>query len=71
VIYGLSSGIGSGWGTYEGYVDNIAIAFNGAAATAVNFEVSNVPEPASLLVWSTIGLCVGGASWWRRRKAIR
>lgn len=27
-----------------------------------------VPEPASLIVWSLLGLTVGSATWWRRRK---
>lgn len=29
---------------------------------------SAVPEPASLIVWSLLGLSFGGATWWRRRK---
>jgi hypothetical protein len=28
-----------------------------------------VPEPASLLVWSLLGLTIGGARWLRRRKS--
>ena len=28
-----------------------------------------VPEPASCVVWSLIGLCFVGAGWWRRRTA--
>jgi hypothetical protein len=28
-----------------------------------------VPEPVSLVVWTILGLTVGGATWWRRRTA--
>ncbi len=39
---------------------------------AVNFTfdatASAVPEPASLIVWSLLGLTITGGSWWRRRK---
>ena len=27
-----------------------------------------VPEPASIAVWSLLGLTLGGTTWWRRRK---
>jgi hypothetical protein len=50
VVYGLSSGIGSGWGTYTGYVDNITIGFVGSAATTYNFEVEPIPEPSALVL---------------------
>jgi hypothetical protein len=26
------------------------------------------PEPGSMIVWSLLGLTIGGAGWWRRRK---
>lgn len=63
VIYGLSSGIGSGWGTYEGAIDNITIGFAGGNATTYNFEAAPVPEPATMAV-----LGLGAAAVLRRRK---
>ncbi len=30
-----------------------------------------VPEPASILVWSGLGLTIAGARWYRRRKAAK
>jgi hypothetical protein len=29
---------------------------------------ADVPEPASLIVWSLLGLTITGAGWWRRRR---
>ncbi len=48
-IYGLSTGIGSGWnGTFRGGVDNIAYNFGTAGSGSFNFEVAaGVPEPAT------------------------
>lgn len=43
----VNSGIGSGWGSFEGAVDQIAFGFNGVSTTT-NFEVRPVPEPASV-----------------------
>ncbi len=34
-----------------------------------NLQASAVPEPASLLVWSMLGLALGGATWWRRKRS--
>jgi uncharacterized protein YxeA len=30
-----------------------------------------VPEPASIAVWSLLGLTIGGAGWWRRKRSAR
>lgn len=60
-VYGLSSGVGSGWDTMESAVDNLTIGFAGSAATTYNFEV--VPEPTSILA-----LSIGGLALLRRRK---
>lgn len=47
-VLAFSSGIGSGWGSFEGAVDQITFGFNGVSTTT-NFEVRPaVPEPASL-----------------------
>ena len=49
-IIGFSSGIGSGWQSYSGAIDNIGWTVNGVT-TSTNFEVAkaaNVPEPASM-----------------------
>lgn len=67
LVYGLSTGIGSGWnGTFFGGVDNIAYNF-GARADSFNFEVAAVPEPAA---WAMMigGFGFVGAAV-RRRKA--
>ncbi len=43
---------------------------NGASPTptAEALNASIVPEPASLVVWSMLGLAIGSAGFWRRRK---
>lgn len=67
LVYGLSTGIGSGWsGSFRGGVDNISYDFGTAGAGSFNFEVAAVPEPASwALMIGGFGL-LGAAA--RRRK---
>jgi hypothetical protein len=69
-VLGISSGVGSGWGTFSGAVDNITIAFGGPEVT-YNFEVASVavPEPASLVAWSLLGIAGLGYCRLRRRSA--
>ncbi len=50
IIAGFSSGVGSGWNTFQGAVDTISWTIAGQTET-YNFEV--VPEPASLVLLST------------------
>lgn len=69
-VYGLSTGIGSGWsGSFRGGIDNVAYDFGTAGSGSFNFEVAAaVPEPASwALMISGFGL-VGAAM---RRRAVR
>lgn len=70
VIYGISSGFGSGWsGTFTGAIDNITIGFsNQREPTTYNFEVAAVPEPATLALWSVLAATAGVTQFRRRRK---
>ncbi len=56
-VLAISAGIGSGWGTFEGAVDNITVGFGGLETTT-NFEV--VPEPASMALFGLGLAAVGG-----------
>jgi len=57
---------------------NSTLPFDSVVATSgqfafefdnVAYSANQIPEPASLIVWSVLGLSVAGAGWWRRRKA--
>jgi hypothetical protein len=63
-VYGISAGVGSGWGTFQGAVDDITVGFGGASTT-YNFEV--VPEPSTVLLVGTglMGMLIVA----RRRRA--
>jgi hypothetical protein len=68
----ISLGVGSGWGPFEGAVDNVTFAFGTALPTTYNFEVpAVVPEAGSLVVWSLFGLTLGGVGLWRRKCSAR
>lgn len=57
MIYGISAGFGSGWGPFEGAVDNITIGFQGSSPTTYNFEMAPaavVPLPSA--AWAGLGL---------------
>lgn len=64
-VYAISSGIGSGWGTFEGAVDYISYKFTGGQLVTTNFEV--VPEPGTMALFGLGLAAVGGLI--RRRKA--
>lgn len=70
LVYGLSSGIGSGWnGTFDGAVDNIEVSYASNDVT-FNFEtqaVTATPEPASLVLVATGFFGIAGFAR-RRRK---
>ena len=70
VIIGFSSGVGSGWNTFGGAVDNISWNIGGQL-TSSNFEVraddSAVPEPMTLALFGA-GIVAAGLAR-RRRKA--
>jgi len=61
LVVGVSVGVGSGWGTFEGAVDNVTFGFAGAPITTYNFEV--VPAPGALAL-----LGLGGLVAIRRRR---
>jgi len=49
LVTGVSVGVGSGWGTFSGAVDNVTFGFAGAPITTYNFEVVPAPGAAALL----------------------
>lgn len=72
-VYGISVGAGSGATTnYHAFADNVTIVSSGNSTT-YNFNVTDpaaeVPEPASLAVWSLMGVA-GLAYRWRHRKKV-
>jgi hypothetical protein len=62
LVTSVCLGIGSGWGSFTGAVDNVAFGFDGGQSYDFNFEV--VPAPGALAV-----LGLGGILGGRRRRA--
>lgn len=48
-IVGISMGVGSGWGPFQGAVDNLTVGFAGGATQMYNFEVAPTPGAAAVL----------------------
>lgn len=66
LVTSINLGVGSGWGTFEGAVDNVSFGFNGQGQT-FNFEVASanpVPEPLTI----TLGIAGAIAAVRRRLK---
>lgn len=76
-IYGTGNpnpfGLNSSFTGIGAFGNEVGISLNGLGNNNVAFGValatSAVPEPASIAVWSLLGLTLGGATWLRRRKA--
>ena len=72
-VFGLMVGVGSSWpGPYQGFVDNVQLAFNGQEGFAVedNFDFvtqATTPEPESMALLATGLLALTGATVLRRR----
>jgi len=54
LVIGVSLGVGSGWGTFQGAVDNVQFGFTGGQSYDFNFEV--VPAPGALALMGLAGL---------------
>ena len=63
-VIGFSMGVGSGWGPFQGAVDNFSFAFAGGPSGTFNFEA--IPEPASL---SLLSIAAFGLVVRRNRRA--
>lgn len=47
---------------------DVQASVSAAHGGAAEIDVSPIPEPGSLIVWSLLGLTFTGACWWRRRR---
>jgi len=60
---------GSAWAAgFEGQIDGLQIVLTDGSIAAVDFEAAAVPEPASLVIWSLLGLGCAGIAVARRRR---
>lgn len=62
-----SDAIGGVGGSRYGWFPSMEVSSLAIDNAQLSLAVAAVPEPASLIVWSLLGLTVGGATWWRRR----
>ena len=73
VVFGLSTGIGSGWnGAYQGAIDNVSFDFGSFGSNSYNFEVAAaaVPEPASWAMMIGGFAFIGAAARRRSTKVV-
>ncbi len=74
LIIGISAGVGSGWGPFDGGVDNITIAFAEQEPITYNFEVSRqvatqpIPEPVTAVLGAMGVLALAGSMTARSRR---
>lgn len=68
LVTSINVGVGSGWGTFSGAVDNVSFGFGGQNRT-FNFEVASAPVPEPFTM--TLGLAGAALAIRRRRKALR
>jgi hypothetical protein len=74
VVYGIGVGVGSSWPyPYDGFVDNVKLAFNNQSTIYDNFELDPAvaPEPGTLALLATGLAGLGGGSILRRRRRKR
>ncbi|GAB6164593.1 hypothetical protein JCM19992_05930 [Thermostilla marina] len=65
IVGGISVAAGSGWsGTFDGFVDNVTVKFDGKTTYTANFEP--VPEPGTLV--ALLGMGGIGLGWIARRR---
>ncbi len=66
-VIGISVGVGTFNQGQQGYFDNVSASFTSGFEATYDFE--RVPEPASIAIWSLLGLGCCAYAYRRRRKA--
>jgi len=65
----ITAGLASASNSFNVSIDAFSIGTS-AGTTTYDFEaVAPVPEPGSLIVWSLLGLTIGGAAKWKRKRS--
>ncbi len=69
IFFGVINDMGSSFQriTFD-FAQNTFVDFDAVSYGLEDISSNVVPEPSSLLVWSLLGLTLGGCAWLRRRK---